>query len=143
MRYDEAQFMGSLKPQIQRLRKKGWTYSAIARKLSCSTSVISHYLSSDLKKKNEAENLRRNFRLTRLKLEYGGECLVCGYSRCLGALEFDHLHPKTKKRSVSSVRGNYKKALLEAQKCVLLCCRCHRERHLGILDLGAYLEPSI
>lgn len=142
MRYDEVRFMGSLKTQIKRLRKRGWTYSAIARKLSCSTSVISQHLSPNPKKK-EVENLRRNFRLTRLKMEYGGECLVCGYNRCLGALEFDHLRPEAKKRSVSSVRGNYKKALQEAEKCVLLCCRCHRERHCGILDLGAYLEPSI
>lgn len=135
--------MESLKTQIKRLRKRGYSYTAISKKLFCSVAVISHHLNPN-PKRIKAARLRTKFRLTRLKMDYGGKCLVCGYEKCLEALEFDHLHPKTKKKGgVSSVRRNYKKALREAGKCVLLCCRCHRERHAGIIDLGDYLEPSI
>lgn len=137
--------MESLKTQIKRLRKRGYSYAAISKKLFCSVAVVSHHLSPNSHSKRiERDSLRRRFRSTRLKMEYGGKCLVCGYNRCLSALEFDHLFPKTKRKGgVSSTRRNYKKALLEAEKCVLLCCRCHRERHEGVIDLGNYLEPSI
>lgn len=68
-------------------------------------------------------------RLVRL---LGGQCAVCGYKRCLAALEFHHRDPKTKKFGIGSetvVRVPWEKVVAEAMKCVLLCANCHREHH--------------
>jgi len=41
--------------------------------------------------------VRRRHRVKRILVEEaGGRCVLCGYSRCLRALEFHHLDPKTK-----------------------------------------------
>jgi hypothetical protein len=61
--------------------------------------------------------------------EAGGKCQICGYHRCMAALEFHHIDPSTKSfplsmrgctRSIETLRG-------EAAKCVLLCANCHAE----------------
>lgn len=58
-----------------------------------------------------------------LKVDMGGTCNRCGESD-LQVLEFDHLNPKSKVDTVSSMR---RLDLLdaEASKCQLLCCFCH------------------
>jgi hypothetical protein len=73
-------------------------------------------------------------------LDYkGGSCEACGYDTCAAALEFHHRDPKEKdfdlsrrklKRFDDTVRA-------ELDKCLLLCCRCHREAHAGLLEFGA------
>jgi transposase len=78
---------------------------------------------------------RRRHRLKRILVEEaGGRCLLCGYSRCVRALEFHHLDPKTKEfqlahsgrtRSIAKLRA-------EASKCVLLCANCHAEVEAGV-----------
>lgn len=62
----------------------------------------------------------------------GGKCRVCGYSKCLEALEFHHADPSGKERNVSKFPSSYPRALQEAKKCVLLCANCHREVEYGI-----------
>ncbi len=71
-----------------------------------------------------------------LVAEAGGKCRLCGYSRCLGALEFHHLDPTTKKFGLSR-RGARSIAMLrsEARKCVLLCSNCHAEVEAGAAEL--------
>jgi transposase len=71
-----------------------------------------------------------------LVAEAGGKCRLCGYSRCLAALEFHHLDPASKKfglarrgaRSIATLRS-------EARKCVLLCSNCHAEVEAGAAKL--------
>jgi transposase len=71
-----------------------------------------------------------------LVAEAGGKCRLCGYSRCLAALEFHHLDPASKKfglarrgaRSIATLRS-------EAGKCVLLCSNCHAEVEAGAAKL--------
>lgn len=60
----------------------------------------------------------------------GDKCERCGYCTCIAALEFHHLDP-TKKEidAVDFKRISYKNALLELEKCILLCANCHREEH--------------
>lgn len=74
-----------------------------------------------------------------LAVEYkGGKCIDCGYNKCIAALEFHHLDPNTKDPSINLVFGSFEKIKIELDKCVLLCCRCHRERHhLTILPVGS------
>jgi DNA-binding CsgD family transcriptional regulator len=69
--------------------------------------------------------------------EAGGACLVCGYSRCVAALEFHHLIPAEKRFSLShrGVTRSLEKARAEASKCALLCANCHAEVEAGMIDL--------
>lgn len=79
---------------------------------------------------------RRKVKLILAK-EAGGRCRLCGYNRCLAALEFHHVNPKTKSfglsrrgaRSISWLRS-------EASKCVLLCSNCHAEVEAGTAKLS-------
>lgn len=60
----------------------------------------------------------------------GGKCAKCGYSRCLGALEFHHTDPSEKEFDWGKVRlQSEDKMFKELSKCVLLCANCHREEH--------------
>lgn len=68
----------------------------------------------------------------------GGKCAICGYNRCLLALEFHHLDPLEKDFSISSRMTSWKAIVKELDKCVLLCANCHREVHDGLHP--SYLE---
>lgn len=70
--------------------------------------------------------------------EFGGRCSLCGYDRCIKALQFHHRHPDTKRFGLGS-RGLARAmdALrAEAAKCVLLCANCHVEVEAGIRVLA-------
>lgn len=71
----------------------------------------------------------------------GGGCIVCGYDKCDAALEFHHLDPEEKDFSISS-SSSWRKIKNELDKCVLLCCRCHREVHFDNLCLHKYMINS-
>ena len=71
-------------------------------------------------------NNRKN-KLVKLK---GGRCSICGYDKCTRALSFHHREPSLKsfaldKKAIQS--KNWNLILLEAEKCDLLCIRCHME----------------
>lgn len=87
--------------------------------------------------KNKEKVYRRKMnRRKRLKEEAvkisGGKCKICGYNKCISALEFHHSQ-KNKENNVSSLLKNEsrQKLLKEAGKCILLCANCHREAHHG------------
>lgn len=70
--------------------------------------------------------------------EAGGGCLLCGYSRCVRALQFHHLDPDGKKFGFSA-KGLAKSIAVmraEASKCVLLCANCHAEVESGVTQLS-------
>jgi hypothetical protein len=58
----------------------------------------------------------------------GGKCVRCGYKECIAALDFHHVDPKTKDINLNT-NLNIDIKLKEIEKCILLCCRCHRELH--------------
>jgi hypothetical protein len=66
---------------------------------------------------------------------FGGKCIICGYKKYFGALEFHHINPKQKKFTLSrrtKKLGNFShltEFINEAHKCVLLCKNCHIEVH--------------
>ena len=64
-----------------------------------------------------------------LVAEAGGCCQLCGYSRCLAALEFHHLDPASKEFGLAQagVARSLDRMRAEARKCVLLCSNCHAE----------------
>lgn len=65
----------------------------------------------------------------------GGKCKVCEYDRCNDGLEFHHIDSTLKDFAISSVKSltNWDKIKSELDKCVLLCCRCHREVEAGLI----------
>ena len=72
----------------------------------------------------------RKDKIIRLKQYFGGKCSICGYDKCLDALDFHHTDPTTKLFSLRQFRGRaYATQLAEAEKCELICSNCHREIH--------------
>jgi len=65
--------------------------------------------------------------------EAGGSCALCGYDRCVGALQFHHVDPSTKSFTLShgGVTASIARAREEAAKCILLCSNCHAEVESG------------
>src|SRR5688572_9554797 len=64
----------------------------------------------------------------------GGRCQLCGYCRCIEALELHHLDPEHKDFSISGkgYTRSWKRVKEELDKCCLLCANCHREVHAGL-----------
>jgi hypothetical protein len=67
-------------------------------------------------------------------VEYkGGKCELCGYDKCMAALDFHHTDPTQKDFSVShSFYGGVKdmqRIKKEIDKCLLVCSNCHRGLH--------------
>ncbi len=80
-------------------------------------------------------NRRRPVRKVAAVRYKGGACLVCGYRRCVSAMDFHHLDPTCKDFAISTAYLLAEDTLREElDKCVLLCCRCHSEVHDGLID---------
>jgi hypothetical protein len=96
-----------------------------------------------LKCRSEAVTRRRKRVKEVLVTDAGGACVLCGYSRCLGALEFHHVDPTLKRFSVGArgVTRALAAARDEATKCALLCANCHAEVEAGLATLPP--DPSL
>ena len=80
-------------------------------------------------RKHQKTILRRSMKVQAIKL-LGGKCSICGYDKCMDALEFHHEDPSIKEFKLGS--GNtmsWKAYKSEALKCILLCLNCHKEIH--------------
>lgn len=69
----------------------------------------------------------------RIVRSLGGNCVCCGYDRCLNALQCHHLFDKD--FSLAAIRANatnWARIVEEVRKCVLLCANCHAEVHNGV-----------
>lgn len=72
-----------------------------------------------------------------LVAEAGGQCVICGYDRYAGALQFHHVDPRDKRFALagSGLTRAISVARTEAAKCVLLCATCHAEVEGGVVEL--------
>ncbi len=84
--------------------------------------------------RNQARNSEKQRLQKRLRKEelldllgWPAECMECGYSRYIGALDFHHLDAASKDNNV--LKLGREKSIQEAKKCRLLCANCHREAH--------------
>lgn len=72
----------------------------------------------------------RDKRKNQMLYVMGEKCCLCGYNKCVAALEFHHIDPKQKDLSFNKAKNmSWDKIEQELKKCVLLCANCHREVH--------------
>lgn len=76
---------------------------------------------SALRKAMKKEAIRRK----------GSKCEICGYNKCIAALNFHHLDASQKEFGLaqSGVVHSWTEFWNEVQKCQLLCANCHAEIH--------------
>ena len=75
---------------------------------------------------------RKRRKIKQQLVEYkGNKCEICGYDKCIAALEFHHKDYTEKDFSISNKGSTYgiEKAKKEVDKCLLLCSNCHKELH--------------
>ena len=67
----------------------------------------------------------------------GEKCAICGYNKCIGALEFHHLIPEEKSYGIASngTCRDLESDIAEVKKCILVCANCHREIHNNMYSL--------
>jgi 5-methylcytosine-specific restriction endonuclease McrA len=117
--------------EILKLRSEGKSFNQISKLLGCNKSHVSYYCSNGQKEKT----LLRNLNLRRERKKHfvrllGGKCNICGYDKCIGALEFHHQNQAQKDLEPAIVmRRSITNAEAEIRKCILLCANCHREVH--------------
>jgi transposase len=95
--------------------------------------------------RRDAVARRRRAVRAELVREAGGRCVICGYDRYVGALEFHHLDPDSKAFGLSSrgVTRSLERLREEASKCVLLCGNCHAEVEGGVRTLSLEFPKSL
>ena len=79
-----------------------------------------------------------------LVAEAGGHCVMCGYDRYIGALQFHHVDPAEKSFGIAQrgcTRG-IAHARREMAKCVLVCANCHAELEGGAATLRNRLRAA-
>ena len=113
------------------------------RKLSKKYNITTYYIRKNLiirtkteRKYTGSQMVSEWRRRTKLKLiEYkGGGCLLCGYNKCVRALQFHHIDSDDKEFTISKVTKSFDKQKEEVDKCVLVCSNCHCEIHDGIIS---------
>jgi len=83
---------------------------------------------------NSCSVVKSRGNLKKKALEYkGGKCEICGYNKCITALDFHHTDPTEKDFTISTNTNKaWDKIKKELDKCVLVCSNCHREIHSKI-----------
>lgn len=125
-----------MREKILEFRKlnPGVGYRKIGETLGLHPSTVRYYLDPKFKQNADINaNKRRKARKVVLVQSVGGKCCLCGYDKCMEALDFHHLNPQEK--SFDSDRTIRDLALSkiwdEIRKCILVCNRCHKEIHHG------------
>ena len=86
---------------------------------------VNHKKYNELIRKRKIENKQKVINIL------GGKCSVCGYDKCLNALECHHINPKEKDELICKLLSKSWGVTIEneVKKCKLLCANCHREHH--------------
>ena len=81
---------------------------------------------------------KRRKKVKLMAVEYkGGKCQLCGYCKCVEALDFHHKDPKTKKFGIGykGYTRSWDAVRAELDKCVIVCANCHREIEAGVVTI--------
>jgi 5-methylcytosine-specific restriction endonuclease McrA len=118
---------------------------------SCSTHGITRFVRYGATDSFRCERCRKErvaARRRRVKEilveEAGGRCVLCGYDRYVGALQFHHVDAASKSFGIAlhGVARSLARSRAEASKCVLLCANCHAEVGGGIAELPCGPAPG-
>lgn len=85
---------------------------------------------------NSERVAKRRKLLKEKAVEYlGGKCSICGYDKCINALQFHHINPENKDFSISAkgYTRSWKIVKKELDKCILVCANCHCEVHASLV----------
>jgi hypothetical protein len=98
-------------------------------------------------RKTNSEAVKRAQKRKKMEMVelFGGKCTLCGYDKCIDALEFHHLDENTKEQNPSYIvmRWSKNRAMVELEKCILVCANCHRELHAKVHDINVELVTRI
>ena len=89
---------------------------------------------------NRKQDRKRGLRRGKVIDWRGGKCEICGYKHDgeNGFLfDFHHKDPEQMKFGINSsaMRKKTKDLLPEIDKCIMVCCMCHRKIHWGKSDI--------
>ena len=119
-----------MKEKIIALHKDGKTAMDIVRALGCNYCTVRYHIDPDYRQAhNKRKDSYRRRDRTKLKLEFGGKCSICGYNKCLDALHFHHPNADKEKCVSHALYKGYEIGKKEATKCQLICANCHAEIH--------------
>jgi predicted transcriptional regulator len=118
------------------------TLSEISKETGLSLTTIKKYINpkrafkydDDERKKVKTKNvIYWRQRVKQKSVEYKGSCCeMCGYDKCISALEFHHKNPNEKDFSIGGKSISWERIKNELDKCILVCSNCHREIHSGL-----------
>jgi len=92
---------------------------------------------------NKKKQIRyKNKKINSVKL-LGNKCKFCGYNTCIDAFDFHHVNPTNKDTDIGQLLNcSWERIKKELEKCILLCCVCHREEHHRWKQLGINSEKQ-
>lgn len=92
-----------------------------------SKTVVSYYCITCHIGRQRARRLAKKQQAVEYK---GGCCSICGYNKCIGALDFHHTDPTQKDADFTQMKNwSWDRIQKEVDKCILVCSNCHREIH--------------
>ena len=106
----------------------------------CSNSTCENLLIGPQKKwcspNCKLTQFRRELKIKAVNYK-GGCCELCGYKKCVQALDFHHKDPNEKDFGIaaSGQTRSWTKLMLELDKCALVCRNCHAELHAGLVTI--------
>lgn len=132
------------KIEAQRLYDEIGNIKTVAKTLHIAYETLKKFIVFKERPKRQIKLVRDTSKYRRtikqLLVEYkGSKCQICGYNRCVKALEFHHLNPQEKDCTVSGGTKSFDSLKPEVDKCILVCSNCHREIHAGLIDCSKYL----
>lgn len=84
---------------------------------------------SQQRENERLRNLRARLKQNGVNL-LGGKCKICGYNKCIAALDFHHPDPTIKtEKFLKKCETNWEQMKQCIENCILLCSNCHREHH--------------
>lgn len=130
----------------QQYYDEGHTMREVAKKFGITRSCLTHRLvirRRIFNKQGAVDNIKSyRTKVKEMAVEYkGGKCCLCGYKKCIKALDFHHVNPKEKDFPISGGTRSFENLKPELDKCILVCRNCHSEIH-AYLHTDIYPHPD-
>lgn len=128
------------KIEAQKIYDEIGNIKKVAKITHISYNTLKSFIVFKNKKRIKAKHSRdtREYRkdIKRKLVEYkGGKCQICGYNKCIDALDFHHINQEEKEYNISGGTKSFERLKKEVDKCILVCSNCHREIHAGIIEI--------